>query len=89
MSTRTMYLHTIDGKPASFCDMHGMRFLAFAGAGHRSRAATLVPSRRQIEREQQLCLASDWGEWTDRKPEHRGERPNVNRYGYVLVEVST
>jgi hypothetical protein len=85
--TRTMYLHTFDEKPASYCDMHGSQFLVFAGARHRSRAATLVPSLAQIHREQRRCLASDWREWLATKPEHRRDKPRDTRYGYVLVEV--
>jgi hypothetical protein len=86
-TTRTMYLHTLDGKPASFNQWRDMEFLNFAAGGHRSRAATLVGSLDQIRREQQQCIRSDWQQWTMTKPEHRGERPSMNRYGYVLVEV--
>lgn len=86
VTKRTMYMHTLDGKPAAFADMHGRQFLFFASTGHRSRAAKLVPSRRQIEREQQACIRSDWKDW-DEYPALRREMPSSRRYGYVLVEV--
>lgn len=84
--SRTMYMHTLDRRPASYCDMHGHQFLAYAAEGHRSRAAQLVASRRQIHREQQACIAAEWKDFNacgNPKP----ERPSAARYGYVLVEV--
>lgn len=87
MKRRTMYMHTRDGKPASYYDMHGIQALAFASNGHRTRAAKLAASKAQIDREQQSALRSEWESWNAMKPEYRGERPTIARYGYVLVEV--
>lgn len=87
-ATRTMYMHTLDGKPASYSNVHGSPSLGHAGKGHRTRAASLVSSLEQIRRERQACIREDWRFWTEMKPEYRpAERPNGKRYGYVLVEV--
>jgi hypothetical protein len=87
---RVMYMHTLDGKPACF-DMLPQRggaipYIYFAGGRH---AVKLVPTLRQIRREQQATVASEWREWTARNPEFRGERPSIKRYGYVLVSVAS
>lgn len=87
MATRTMYMHTFDGKPASFNQYGEAYYLAFAGAGHRRRAAVLVSSLDQIRHEHGLCIRYDLREWKALAPEFRGSPPSVNRYGYVLVEV--
>lgn len=72
-----MYMHTLDGQPASFDDRNGA-YLFFVGGRHRVR---LARSLRQITREQQAARIDalknpNTVEW--------GER---SRYGYVLVEV--
>ncbi len=85
---RVMYMHTLDGQPASFDDLRGA-YIHFASKGHQSRAAKLVASRRQIEREQQAAIAEDWKLWNEMKPEYRGARPSIARYDYVLVEIPT
>lgn len=77
MKTRTMYMHTLDGKPASYSG-HGSPYVYFVGGRNRVK---LVPSLRQIEREQRAaCVEAvrdpSQHEWADPK-----------RYGYVLVEV--
>lgn len=82
-----MYMHTLDGQPATYSDGYDSPYLWFASKGHRGRAAKLVPSLRQISREQQRCIAEAWKLWTALAPEMRGERPSIKRYDYVLVEV--
>jgi hypothetical protein len=77
MKTRTMYLHTLDGQPASYDDRNGA-YLYFVGGRNKAK---LARSLRQIEREQQNARLAAWQdpsqhEWTEHK-----------RYGYVLVEV--
>jgi hypothetical protein len=88
MPTRVMYLHTIDGKPASFNQYGEAYYLSLAGAGHRRRAAVLVSSLDQIRHEHALCIRYDLREWKALSPEFRAPNPpSANRYGYVLVEV--
>lgn len=84
-----MYMHTLDEKPAYYYEAHGYQALALASNGHRVRAATLVRSLNQIRREQQKCIACDWRDYNSTKPEFRGKRPSIERYGYVLVAVPT
>ena len=81
---RTMYLHTLDGQPASYDDSNGP-YIHFVGG--RSRAK-LVPTLTQIRREQQASIQRDFAEWREHN-EGRLERtpPPTWRYGYVLVEV--
>ena len=76
--TRTMYMHTLDGKPATFAVMwrEEVEFLFFAGGRHRVQ---LVASLREIRRQQQAAIRAaqrDKSQWADAK-----------LYGYVLVEV--
>lgn len=87
MSARTMYMHTLDGQPATYSDGYDSPYLWYASKGHRRPAARLVPSLGQIHREQQRCIAEEWRHWNALAPEHRGERPSIKRYDYVLVEV--
>lgn len=72
--TRTMYMHTLDGKPASLCVNGGDCWMAFDGVGARRRVplhASLVVIRRE---QKQAALAS-------------GEPFIAKRFGYVRVEV--
>jgi len=87
MSTRLMYMHTLDDEPATFGVYGEAEYLWFASNGHAKRAAKLVPTLRQIRREQQRCIAFEWKEWSAKKPDVRGEPPSIKRYGYVLCEV--
>jgi hypothetical protein len=76
-TSTTYYMHTLDGKPAIWLPDH--EYIAFAGG---SIVATLVPTLRQIRREQQAAIRSARAagiaqmHWTDPK-----------RYGYVRVSV--
>jgi hypothetical protein len=85
--TRVMYMHTLDGKPASYFDMHGTQGLTLADNGHASRAAKLVPTLHQIRQEHGASWRSDLAYWKSMKPEHRDAPPSFKRYGYVLVKV--
>lgn len=76
--TKTMYMHTLEGKPATFAAMcrEEVKYLFFAGGRHRVQ---LVGSLREIRRQQaaaQETARREKSEWADPK-----------RYGYVLVEV--
>jgi hypothetical protein len=81
-TTHTLYMHTLDGKPASFRRTPGLgAYLYFIGGRYK---AQLRASLSEIRRE--------WGECLDTyEAEHPGEHAAVNaqyeRYGYVLVEV--
>lgn len=79
---RTLYMHTLDGKPASFgwtyADEKGqMAYIHFVNGHTRGK---LAASLRQIRREQRLAInaASARGQthWA-----------NPRLYGYVLVAV--
>lgn len=73
MSTRTLYMHTLDGKPANFeCTIGFSHLYVVCGISR----VKLVPSLRQIRREQRACIADNT------PPKISGERLD-----YVLVEV--
>lgn len=72
--TRTMYMHTLEGKPASFSEYRGEPYIHFVGGRTRVKLAT---SRQQIRREQ--ARARDAA-----RPSHWAD---ADLYGYVLVEV--
>lgn len=77
MKTRTMYMHTIDGMPATFDPL--FRMIYRAGVYRQPRylqSVRLAASLRAIRREQKQSRAS-----------LKAERIVVPRYGYVLVEV--
>jgi len=59
---KTMYMHTIDGKPASFTDLHGGGIYF---VGNRVKAK-LVPSLKQIRAEQKIDQAQS-PEWANAK----------------------
>lgn len=86
--TKTMYMHTLDGRPAS-CDAssEGGPYLYFVSSRRGARGAKLVASRRQIYLEQQACIRDEWKRWMATKPEFRGGHPSLSHYGYVRVEV--
>lgn len=86
--SKTMYMHTLDGQPAS-CDESedGGLYLYFVSNRRGAKGAKLAASRRQIDIEQQACIRDEWKRWTATKPEFRGDRPSIERYGYVRVEV--
>jgi hypothetical protein len=72
MGTRTMYMHTLDGKPACM-DRDGTQ-IVFARGRYRAR---LVDSLREIRREQRQSV-----KW------RMEQGFNIDfRHGYVLVEV--
>ncbi len=84
---RTMYMHTLDGKPAAFTWLRERRegkvvhvpYIHFAGGRH---PAVLVPSLRRLRYEQRItqraCASAVIGsEWAD--PRY---------YDYVRVKVS-
>lgn len=79
--TRTMYMHTIEGKPATFTNADGQIVYADVRPHwlDRPTRVTLRASVRQIKRDQQRSIANrqSWG----MKDE------DGSRYGYVLVEV--
>lgn len=72
---KTMYMHTIDGKPATF---DGKDYIYFVGGRNK---AMLVPTLAQLRREQLLDI--------DAKVRDGGPFTAVRReaYSYVLVEV--
>ena len=82
---RVMFMHTLDGMPASFAWTRERRgdeiveapYLYFASTRH---PATLVPSLRQLKREQRLALE-------DAKAMGVMEWSNPRTYGYVRVTV--
>ena len=77
MKTRTMYMHTLDGKPASYDTRFGS-YLYFVSGRNRVK---LVPTLKQIRDEQfQAQTAASAYPSTD-------EWSDPSRYGYVLVEV--
>jgi hypothetical protein len=69
---KTMYLHTIDGEPASFDPQDD--YIFFVGSRHK---AMLVGTLRQIRREQKKALAAI----------KLARAFNGVHYGYVKVEV--
>lgn len=69
--SRTWYMHTLDGRPATY--VPGTQ-ICFVDGRHKAR---LVPSLAQIRRERRAS-----GEWRER----RGYRDDGD-YDYVLVEV--
>jgi hypothetical protein len=81
MKARTMYMHTIDSKPAFWSDESEQIVYAdvarFSGDGTRS-VAVLRRTLRQIRRDQQRSIRNrrGWG---------MGEGPG--KYGYCRVEV--
>lgn len=73
---KTLYMHTLDGQPASF---DGKDYIYFAS---RRAPAMLVPSLRQIRREQQKEIArivSDKGVL--------GGAAILERLDYIRVEI--
>ena len=72
MKTRTMYMHTMDGRPASFDEQGG--WLYFVDSCARSNA-TLVPTLRQVRREQRIAR------------ENTFDIPRKPRYDYVRVAI--
>ena len=84
-ATRVMYMHTLDGKPANFTWTREQRgdeivevpYVYFAGA---RRPAELVPSLRQLKREQRMALE-------DAKAMGVMEWSNPRTYGYVRVNL--
>jgi hypothetical protein len=76
--TRTMYMHTIDGKPASYDEPWGRPYLYFAGGRSRRSRAKLVPTLTQLRHEQIAAAQVRIAE---------GLTDDRARYGYVLVEV--
>lgn len=76
---KTMYLHTLDEKPASFDDSRGA-YIHFAGGG-RNHPIKLADSLRQIRREQRAAMRENKAngivgvEWVP------------SRYGYARVEI--
>lgn len=78
---KTMYQHTLDGSPAAF-DEHP-DYVHFVGGRNKVR---LVPTLRQLRREQQRAIAECWKE-VARGNEAQRDWARRSRYGYVLVEV--
>lgn len=70
----TMYMHTLDGKPALLCRgfAKGEEYIAFAGG---TTPVMLVPTLPQIRREQGLAERNE------------ANRQDATRYGYVRVDV--
>lgn len=77
-TTRTMYMHTLDGKPASYGEWHNSPAISFGGGRYRVQ---LVPTLHQIRREQRAALREA------RRIRHATEVADPFRYDYVLVEV--
>lgn len=82
MKTRTMYLHTIDGKPAFWSDFDGQIVYADVATytGDRTDSvAVLRHDLRQVRRDQQRSIRNraSWG-MKDHTP---------MQYGYCRVEV--
>lgn len=73
--TRTMYMHTLDGKPAGYQDVLGSPQVYFAGFRDK---VTLAPTLRELRRQQAAAR---------REYELISGREQDRRYGYVLVEV--
>lgn len=80
---RTLYMHTLDGKPASFgwakerAPSGKVRDVAYVYFVGRWQRAALARSLGQIKREQKLAIAAARGtDWSD--PAH---------YGHVLVSI--
>lgn len=76
MKTRTMYMHTLDGKPANYSDIRGQQI----GYPSSRTPIRLVATLRQVREQQaKVCTAAHFAgnaEWANR-----------HRYGYVRVEV--
>lgn len=75
---KTMYMHTLDGQPATFDQQYQSIFMA----NGRSKAM-LVPSLRHIQREQQADIRQMVKEGRSMQDRQRA----LERYSYVLVEV--
>lgn len=75
---KTMYMHTIDGEPATFDEQ--FQYLHFVGGRNK---AMLVKSRRQIQRDQMADIRS--AILVGKTVEER--KRALARYSYVLVEV--
>jgi hypothetical protein len=73
MKTRTMYMHTLDDRPASYDDSRGP-YIHFVGGRNRAK---LVPTLVQLRREQRATI----------RERIKAGRNESFRYGYVLVEV--
>lgn len=77
--TRTMYMHTLDGEPASYEECSdGSPHIYFVGGRNKVKLAT---SLRQIRREQEASMEAA------RESQYGTEWADSERYGYVLVEV--
>lgn len=74
---KRFYMHTIDGKPASFCP-EGHIVYSYSGRWQR-RGIRLATSVAQIHREQKASDA-----WRLKK----GFLSSADRYGFVRVDVS-
>lgn len=75
MSRRTMYMHTLFGQPAFWCEEDGTLYVA--GGRH---LVTLHASLRTIRRQQEKTQAKRQADGLDDSPRH---------YGYVRVAVPT
>jgi hypothetical protein len=74
MNTRTMYMHTLDGQPATYAIGHdGKPYLYFVVG--RNRAA-LVDSLRHLRMQQRWCRTVEMRDGL-----------SATEYGYVLVQV--
>lgn len=77
MTTRTMYMHTLDGKPAKYTGDQ----IAFASHGRYARKGIpLAASLDQIKRERKA---------SDKWRRSQGFKTDIFTYSYVLVEVPT
>lgn len=76
MTTRTMYMHTLDGKPALYTERHGKQI----GFPSSRTPLVLIATLRKI-REQQAAVC------TEAHFAGRVEWANRHRYGYVRVGV--
>jgi hypothetical protein len=74
MTTRTMYMHLLDGRPAIFVEFRdGTAWLANAG---RRNKVPLCVTRAELNKQQRACMYSD---------KTRGE--SSGEYSHVLVKV--
>lgn len=72
---RTMYMHTLQGRPASY--EADLRYIHFVGGRN---IAKLVPTLKQLRREQQAAM-----EQSAREGGAALEWAHPKHYGYVMV----